>query len=103
MKKKNKNEEDLEFFLTFDSTPKLMAYLVTVIWGLFLLPISAPLIDCSGSYLFIFLFSFVLCVLPSWVGLFSSRKKGHYILSILIVGFSFMIGLVANEGMNCRG
>ena len=101
--KKNNSKEDLQSFLTFDSHPKLIAYLFTFFWAFFVMALLGQLIKCIGSYLLIFLFSFTLYVLPSWLGLFYSKKKGHYILSILILGFFWMLGFVAYEGMNCRG
>ena len=73
--KKNNSKEDLQSFLTFDSHPKLIAYLFTFFWAFFVMALLGQLIKCLGSILLIFLFSFTLYVLPSWLGLFYSKKK----------------------------
>lgn len=100
--KKNKSKEDLKSFLTFDSHPKLIAYPFTFFWGFFTMALLGQLILCLGSSLLIFLFSFVF--IYCLVGLVCFPvKKGHYILSILIIGFFWMLGSFAYEGMNCRG
>ena len=45
--------------------------------------------------------SYVLFLIPSWVGLFISKKKKYYIISILAFGSFWAVGIFAYYGMNC--
>ena len=50
------------------------------------------------SQLFI---SYVLLLIPSWVGLFISKKKKYYVASIIGFGTFWAVGVFAYYGMNC--
>ena len=73
--KKNNSKEDLQSFLTFDSHPKLIAYLFTFFWAFFVMALLGQLIKCIGSYLLIFYF--LLRFMYYLVGLvcFTVKKK----------------------------
>jgi hypothetical protein len=85
----------------FNKYPQYIVVLVPMLWwfpGMYLIGLAGGF--CTKSNLLRLIFGYVFMVLPLWLGLFSN-KKSYYIGGILIWGSFWMVGLVANYGMNC--
>ena len=82
--------------------PFIFVYIVKLLTFLpFVNPPFVNLMCLRSSGISQLFLSYVLLLIPSWVGLFISKKKRYYVASIIGFGTFWAVGVFAYYGMNC--